>query len=421
MTSGANNILSPQGSLRGLPEELSLDDVRHLVQRFPSVPPAVHRWHWFSLNSLLVAAGALLLLLLSFLLTAPPAPETMPGPAVTPLALNEAAMERARPTERTGTSAPPQARTSSDQHSEGIPTQSISTTATARNAALPATLSTTGHGQALAPRNTLPQPAAAAPPTQGGSDFHVVVYTTDRRLRYVFCAKPGTLAKPGVHDEALLIRSEVIANGSFTWRAAGGKPPYRLVSSVEAVEGTNCVTVSDADGHVAEACGVIETTREAVTVNCNTIAPDTTGSHRHKNISNGACPTCPQKPAPTPHDSIAPPPDTTKVKPRDPVRGPSPGPVEDTTRTGPRPGPQTYRPPVKLPDEPPPAPPKPEPRKEPLPNLWPRTPNDPNPPLHRDPPVSTPNRVSPMPSGGNNNPPPAPPPPARYDPGPLKR
>ncbi len=428
MTSDTNNTFNLQDPLRGLPEELSLEDVRQLVERFPPVPPAVRRFRWFSLNSLLVAVGALLLLLLSFLFTAPPAPEMMPGIAAAPPPHSEPA-QASSITPKSAASSGVSHRTFTDepQPGEGLSIPSSNKAATAPDAAWPATRSTMDQDpvtarQNPAPGNTRPpEHATPAPPAQSGNDFHVVVHTTDRRLRYVFCVQTGSLAKPGVHDEGLLIRTEVVHNGSFTWHATGGQPPYRVVSLLQAAEGTNCVTVKDADGHVAEACGVIKTTSETVTENCNTTTPDTSGSSKRKNISNGACPTCPLKPAPTPHDSIAPPPDTTKVKPRDPFRSPSPGPVVDTTGSGPRPDPQPYRPPVKLPNEPPPAPRKPGPRKEPSRSPWTRTPDRPNPPLHRNPPMTSPDRVSPMPSGGNSNPHPAPPPPVRHNPDRLKR
>jgi hypothetical protein len=102
--------------------------------------------------------------------------------------------------------------------------------------------------------------ASLAANASGPVKLSVVVHTTDRVVwNYVCSEEPG-------RDRPVL-RSELHEKGSWTWHATGGVAPYRVLARQE--QGNDrCITVQDAEGNVAQACGVIAERVERQVIDC---------------------------------------------------------------------------------------------------------------------------------------------------------
>jgi hypothetical protein len=95
------------------------------------------------------------------------------------------------------------------------------------------------------------------------SDLQVVVRTTDAVVVSVSVLCPGDSALvPGVQYEFRL-------EGTASWRAVGGVPPYTLLAQQEEEGGMVCFTVVDAIGHEATGCGVIGERHTERVLGCN--------------------------------------------------------------------------------------------------------------------------------------------------------
>lgn len=57
--------------------------------------------------------------------------------------------------------------------------------------------------------------------------------------------------------------------GLFNWHVVGGTVPYTVLKDEMTTGQTRCITVMDATGQVATACGIVGTRVEVVEVNCH--------------------------------------------------------------------------------------------------------------------------------------------------------
>jgi hypothetical protein len=396
MNTGTNTPGAALERLLLLPEEISLEQVRGYVLHFPlAYSPARYR-RWFSLNTLLlISAGSLLFGLGAFWpkhhpsmpayhnakvadatmlslgtgtdLATEPAPRPDPWPNKVAFSIARASNQSSTNGEGKETSSVPYQlpHIAKGENSAG---DTLGQTGTAEP--IPALLQVR---PARSETFSNPEKNQSVGTTAESSEFHVVVRTTDRQVRNYVCVPRRSLAKPGVHDENLIIRTEVIVPGSFKWHIVGGTGPYAVVSVDKPVVGTVCVTVKDATGRMAQGCGVIQSFTEQVAVNCpSTADPDSTWQKRYRSVSGPD--QFPDKPKVPETNPSRPEVDSSSVNPPgpDPRRNPVLGPFSaDTGCTPSRPHvqdplrrPDVYRPPVPLPSPTPAAPPPPSPNKE---------------------------------------------------------
>lgn len=99
----------------------------------------------------------------------------------------------------------------------------------------------------------LPLLLAATPAVAAGpAKFTVVVHTTDRVVAKYLCDQDET--RP-----TMVFRTELRRSGQFLWHVVGGTAPYTVLKDELTVGNTRCITVMDADGQVATACGIMGT------------------------------------------------------------------------------------------------------------------------------------------------------------------
>ena len=195
----------------------------------------------------------------------------------------------------------------------------------------------------LIPLALVALPAFAVKPT---NSLFVIVHTVDRVVADYYCS--GQFAE--VSPDAVLIRSTVLSQGSFTWHATGGTAPYKVIRDVLA-DGGECITVMDADGNTASGCGSINEVHSRRFVDCSAV-PDTS-SIRYAPLKNLETPSVPISVGhPVPGPTPTPGPDPT-VDPKNPGQQPPPPPPPTP---GPRPKDPDHLKPVSDPT-PPPAPP----------------------------------------------------------------
>jgi hypothetical protein len=98
----------------------------------------------------------------------------------------------------------------------------------------------------------------------------VVVRTQDQVITDYVCSEQYRLT-----TGRAVIGTQVTRKGGMEWHVVGGTPPYRVIrdESDVAGKGDRCITVMDANGQVAQGCGVVGVQRLTAVVDCD-MGPD---------------------------------------------------------------------------------------------------------------------------------------------------
>lgn len=108
----------------------------------------------------------------------------------------------------------------------------------------------------------LPLLVASAPVLASGpSKFAVVVHTTDQVVAKYICDEDPT-------KEPFVYKTQLRKSGGFFWHVVGGTAPYTIVKDEMVIGDTRCITVMDAEGEVATACGIMGTVEILVREGC---------------------------------------------------------------------------------------------------------------------------------------------------------
>lgn len=111
--------------------------------------------------------------------------------------------------------------------------------------------------------------AAAVPAIASGPEkLTVVVHTSERVVAQYVCTRSAD-------KQDLPLGTKVRKAGLFNWHVVGGTVPYTVLKDEMTTGQTRCITVMDATGQVATACGIVGTRVEVVEVNCNLGDKDT--------------------------------------------------------------------------------------------------------------------------------------------------